>query len=167
MASVTHPLDDPVRASLTGAHAPLAERRGDILRYPSDVAPFLSLPRPPEADDWAALADLAGASTFVGVLVAPPADWTFVERGPGVQLVGDAVAAKPDAEAVPLGSADVPEILDLVARTKPGPFRARTIELGTYLGIRRDGALVAMAGERLRPPGWRPPCAACTPTTGP
>ena len=94
--------------------------------------------------------------------MAPPADWTFVERGPGVQLVGDAVAAKPDAEAVPLGPADVPEILDLVARTKPGPFRARTVELGTYLGIRRGGALVAMAGERLRPPGWTEISAVCT-----
>ena len=162
MAPVTHPLDDPVRASLTGAHAHLAQRRGGILRYPPDVAPFLCLPRPPEGDDWAALADLAGTSNFVGVLVAPPADWTFVERGPGVQLIGDAVAAKPDAEAVPLGPADVPEILDLVARTKPGPFRARTIELGTYLGIRRDGVLVAMAGERLHPPGWTEISAVCT-----
>ena len=44
-------------------------------------------------------------------------------------------------------------MLALVERTKPGPFLARTIELGTYLGVRRDGALIAMAGERLHPPG--------------
>jgi FR47-like protein len=42
----------------------------------------------------------------------------------------------------------VPEILDLVERTKPGPFLKRTIELGAYLGIRRDGRLIAMAGEQ-------------------
>jgi predicted GNAT family acetyltransferase len=53
-------------------------------------------------------------------------------------------------------------MLALVERTKPGPFRARTIELGTYLGIRRDGALVAMAGERLHPPGWTEISAVCT-----
>ena len=53
-------------------------------------------------------------------------------------------------------------MLDLVARTEPGPFAPRTIELGTYLGIRRDGALVAMAGERLRVPGLTEISAVCT-----
>jgi predicted GNAT family acetyltransferase len=61
-----------------------------------------------------------------------------------------------------LGAADVPEMLDLVARTRPGPFLPRTVELGTYLGIRRQGALVAMAGERLHPPGWTEISAVCT-----
>jgi len=48
------------------------------------------------------------------------------------------------------------------ARTRPGPFLARTLELGTCLGIRRGGALVAMAGERMRPPGWSEISAVCT-----
>jgi predicted GNAT family acetyltransferase len=63
---------------------------------------------------------------------------------------------------VPLGDNDVPEMLDLVARTRPGPFLPRTVELGRYLGIRRGGALVAMAGERLHPPGWSEISAVCT-----
>ena len=63
---------------------------------------------------------------------------------------------------VELGAADVPEMLDLVARTRPGPFWPRTHELGTYLGVRVDGRLVAMAGERLRPPGWAEISAVCT-----
>jgi len=50
----------------------------------------------------------------------------------------------------------------LIARTQPGPFLPRTIEMGTYLGIRREGALVAMAGERLHPPGWTEISAVCT-----
>jgi predicted GNAT family acetyltransferase len=53
-------------------------------------------------------------------------------------------------------------MLDLVARTKPGPFAVRTVELGCYLGIRRDGKLVAMAGERMHPPGWSEISAVCT-----
>jgi predicted GNAT family acetyltransferase len=56
----------------------------------------------------------------------------------------------------------VPEILELIACTEPGPFLPRTIELGTYLGIRRDGILVAMAGERQHPPGWTEISAVCT-----
>ena len=67
-----------------------------------------------------------------------------------------------DAEAVRLTSVDVPEMLALVERTKPGPFLPRTVELGTYLGIRRDGVLVAMAGERLHPPGFTEISAVCT-----
>ncbi|WP_408996793.1 GNAT family N-acetyltransferase, partial [Streptomyces scabiei] len=73
------------------------------------------------------------------------------------------------------GPADVPEILDLVARTAPGPFLKRTVELGTCLGIRDRGRLIAMAGERsemgvppaggwgrIHPPGWTEISAVCT-----
>ena len=49
---------------------------------------------------------------------------------------------------------DAEEMADLVERAKPGPWRPRTYELGTYLGIRRNGRLLAMAGERLHPTGW-------------
>jgi predicted GNAT family acetyltransferase len=80
----------------------------------------------------------------------------------GVQLTGDGVAGAAEPEAVPLGPADVPDMLDLARRTKPGPFLPRTIEMGSYLGVRRDRALVAMAGERLHPPGWTEISAVCT-----
>jgi predicted GNAT family acetyltransferase len=80
----------------------------------------------------------------------------------GVQLVDDGLAAAPDPEAVRLGPADVPEMLALTERTRPGPFLPRTVEMGVYLGIRREGALVAMAGERLHPPGWTEISAVCT-----
>jgi len=79
-----------------------------------------------------------------------------------VQLVDDGMATAPEPDALRLGPADVPEMLDLVRRTQPGPFLPRTIEMGTYLGIRRDGALIAMAGERLHPPGWTEISAVCT-----
>jgi predicted GNAT family acetyltransferase len=79
-----------------------------------------------------------------------------------VQLEGFSLEVAPDREAIVLGPDDVPEMLALVERTKPGPFGPRTIELGTYLGIRRDGALVAMAGERLHPAGWTEISAVCT-----
>ena len=72
------------------------------------------------------------------------------------------MADTPDEEAVPLGPADVPEMLALVERTRPGPFLSGGIRLGPYLGIRRGGALVAMAGERLHPPGWTEISAVCT-----
>jgi ribosomal protein S18 acetylase RimI-like enzyme len=180
-----HPLDNAVWSSLTGPHAHFAEGAGLALRYPPDVSPFVAVPplrqapvsrrvRVPDraitdAAAWEALAHLVGPDQIVALSGPPtlldhlPAEWQVTMSGQGVQLVAtDALVTRPDAEALILGEDDVAEMLDLVARTEPGPFLPRTYELGTYLGIRRNGALVAMAGERLHPPGWTEISAVCT-----
>ncbi len=160
-----HPLDNPAMTALLGPQAHLAQRHGVALRYPADVSPFVALPDQPGADAWADLAKLtspAGVVATAGVAAEPAPGWHVVMRIDGVQLVADQAAGAHDADAVPLGRADVPEMLDLAARTRPGPFLPRTIEFGGYLGLRRDGVLAAMAGERLRPPGWTEISAVCT-----
>jgi ribosomal protein S18 acetylase RimI-like enzyme len=162
---MTHPLDSPVLSSLTGPHRRLALVQGRAVRYPADVSPFCALPGEPGAADWADAARLVAPGEMVlfpALDAAPPPDWEVLGLGEGVQLVADSLDAGPDDEAVALGPADVPDMLRLVEWTKPGPFLPRTIELGAYLGIRRDGELVAMAGERLRPPGWAEVSAVCT-----
>jgi ribosomal protein S18 acetylase RimI-like enzyme len=162
---MTHPLDNPVLRSLTGAHASLALVQGRAARYPADVSPFCALPDEPDAADWADAARLVSPGevvAFPALRAAPSADWEVLWLGEGAQLVADSLDAKPDEEAVPLGPADVPDMLRLTELTKPGPFLRRTIELGSYLGIRREGKLIAMAGERLRPPGWTEISAVCT-----
>ncbi len=161
----SHVLDNPTGAALLGPHAHFAERRGRVLRYPPDVCPFLALPDDPDEGDWHDLADLVGpgaVATVPGATVTPPPGWDIAFSIPGVQMIDDGVAAAHDADAVVLGLADVAEMLALVERTRPGPFRPRTIEMGTYLGIRRRGRLVAMAGERLHPAGWIEISAVCT-----
>jgi ribosomal protein S18 acetylase RimI-like enzyme len=165
----SHPLDNPVRSSLTGPHAHFAQRHGNVLRYPVDVAPFIALPDVPDAADWDDVAALAGPGAPVAladVRVPPPDGWEMTLIGEGVQLVDAGVDAdaggRADGEILRLGAADVPEMLELAARTEPGPFLPRTAELGVYLGIRRGGVLVAMAGERLHPPGWTEISAVCT-----
>jgi ribosomal protein S18 acetylase RimI-like enzyme len=158
-------LDDAVWQSLAGAHARFAQGYGRAVRYHPDVAPFHGLADPADPGAWADLAELAGPGAEVAVAGPVPAahpGWEVADRVGGVQLVDESLRAEPDPEAVPLTADDVPEVLDLIARTRPGPFRPRTIELGTYLGIRRDGALIAMAGERLHPPGWTEISAVCT-----
>jgi predicted GNAT family acetyltransferase len=75
-------------------------------------------------------------------------------------MVGDRVqpvpaVAPPSSDVpVPLGEADVDDMLALVREAQPGPFLPRTVEFGGYLGVRRQGKLVAMAGRRMRPPGF-------------
>jgi len=158
-------LDNPAYTSLCGAHARLAQVRGRARRYPADVAPFLALPSPPSAQDWRDAARLVAPGTYVAGRYGEaelPHGWRAVQAFELVQMIEERVTGTDCAEAIPLGAADVPEMLELVAQTEPGPFLRRTIELGGYLGIRRDGALVAMAGERFRPPGWTEISAVCT-----
>lgn len=158
-------LDNPAWASLTGPHRRFAERHGGAARYLPEVAPFVALRDEADPDVWADVARLVGPGgsfAIAGASVSPPPDWASANLGVGVQLVDVGLVKHPDREAVRLGVADVPKMLDLVARTEPGPFRPRTVELGTYLGLRHHGRLVSMAGERLHPPGWTEISAVCT-----
>ncbi|MHA5047059.1 GNAT family N-acetyltransferase [Streptomyces sp. SD15] len=162
--AAAHILDNAAWAALTGPHASFAERVGRAARYPLDVSPFAALADPADPRAWENLAALVGPGTVTPVSGAPtaPDGWQTVQHGQGVQLVDAGLRAEPAPEAVRLGPDDVPEILDLIALTRPGPFLPRTVELGTYLGIRHHGRLIAMAGERLRPPGWTEISAVCT-----
>lgn len=161
----SHVLDDPARASLLGAHARFAESVGAVLRYDPEVSIFVALPPDPGEQDWKDAAKLLGPGGVLptgGTEPSPPPDWEQVMRIDGVQMLGEQVPGAPDPEAVRLGAEDVPEMLALVEHANPGPFRSRTVELGTYLGLRHEGRLIAMAGERLHPPGWTEISAVCT-----
>ncbi|MFJ3882680.1 GNAT family N-acetyltransferase [Streptomyces sp. NPDC090077] len=159
------PLDNPVWASLNGPHRAFAEYSGSgAARYVPDANPFAALADPEDPASWADLAALAGPGEEVWLtgLPTPPPGWETVLSIPGVQLDGSGVRAEHAPDAVRLGPADVAEMTALVKLTEPGPFLPRTVELGTYLGIRHEGRLVAMAGERMKPPGWTEISAVCT-----
>ncbi|WP_314505062.1 GNAT family N-acetyltransferase [uncultured Microbacterium sp.] len=151
-------LDNPAWHSLAGPHASFAIGDDLVRRYPSDVAPFVAVRTWDEPRVWDALVELVGPGAEIGLSATdelPPEGWEILGRGEGVQLVQtEALSPRPDDEAIVLGVADVPEMLALVERNEPGPFRPRTHELGRYIGFRRDGKLIAMAGERLHPEGW-------------
>lgn len=160
-----HILDNAVWASLSGPHASIAEVNGLARRYPVDVAAFAGLADPDDPQAWHDLAELVGPdgrAVLTAKQIEVPEDWEVIFKGSGVQLTGEEVEGKFDNEAIELSATDVPEMLDLIERTKPGPFMPRTIELGGYLGFRIDGALVAMAGRRLHPAGWVEISAVCT-----
>lgn len=167
-------LHNPVWSALTGPQAHLALVSGRARAYPHDQSPLAALAGddPAAWDDLAALA-APGEVRAVADVAPPPesAPWVVRDRFDGVQLVAGAAAdgTDPAAEAadagwdvVRLDAADVPEMLELVRRTEPGPFGPRTVEFGGFLGVRVDGALAAMAGRRLRVPGWTEVSAVCT-----
>ncbi|MGX6510587.1 GNAT family N-acetyltransferase [Rhodococcus sp. SJ-2] len=168
----TNVLDNPVHTSLTGDHAHLARRAGRAVTYRADAATFCAVPPDPEQQDWSDLARLLGSGALADLFDcphAPPNEWKPVFSVDGLQMLAPAPgdhADAPDlaegAELHELGPGDRQAMLDLVDRTRPGPFYPRTPELGTYLGIRHGSTLVAMAGERLHPPGWTEISAVCT-----
>jgi predicted GNAT family acetyltransferase len=131
------PLDDPVRAALTGPQAHLAVTVENAIRFRPDVAPFMA----PTADAWRVV------SSFE--VVQMTATRALGER----------------CEFLALGDDDVPEMLELTRLTNPGPFLPRTIEMGDYIGVRDGGRLVAMAGERFHVEGWTEISAVCTAPT--
>jgi predicted GNAT family acetyltransferase len=81
---------------------------------------------------------------------------------PTRQMVATDPIAPPSTSLEQLTTGDIADMVSLVEETMPGPFRLRTIELGGYLGVREDGALLAMAGQRMRPPGHGEISAVCT-----
>ncbi|MEV6286599.1 GNAT family N-acetyltransferase [Kribbella sp. NPDC051770] len=156
---------NPAFESLSGAHSSVAEVLGNVRVYPADMAPFLGLPDAATPQDWADAAELIGPGRVVAIKhpdLVVPESFTVDAAIDLVQFVAPPGLGAADPELVELGPADVPEMLDLVARTDPGPFRKRTVELGRYLGLRENGVLIAMAGERYRISGHTEISAVCT-----
>lgn len=149
-------------AALSGPQACFAEASGDAARYQPDVSPFAAVADPDDPAAWRDLATLTDTAFLTGPSIRPPAGWETIGSTPGAQMAGHGMTGVADPDTVELSGTDVPEILDLVERAQPGPFSKRTIELGRYLGIRHEGRLIAMAGERLRTPGWTEVSAVCT-----
>lgn len=153
-------LDNPVWHALTGAHRHLAIGNGSARQYPRDIAPFAGL----EDGSSKAYADLARdlphgveARLFRPSNEPLPEGWGQLDAFPMLQMVARQLpdAASDDGATPTILSADDTRVmLDLADVAKPGPFGSRTGELGRYLGIWRDGSLLAMAGERLRLPGY-------------
>jgi predicted GNAT family acetyltransferase len=96
--------------------------------------------------------------------IVPPAPFSVLrrERVDQMVLVDAQACTSPIATGIELlGKPDIPAMMALAEATKPGPFGPRTIELGRYVGVRRDGRLVAMAGERMRLTGFTEISAVC------
>lgn len=153
-----HLLDRPIWSALATAHAPLALGGPLARRYPADIAAFAAA-RDGQAQSLDALAALVAPGERVLIVQADeivlPAALSPVATAEVVQMIAQAPIASPeDPRIEPLTPADAPEMLALATLTQPGPFSLKAQSLGRFWGIRQEGRLVAMAGERLRQPGF-------------
>ncbi len=164
-----HPLDNVIWQALTTRQIGFAESFDQARRFQKDVTSLCAFLEPTERG-YESLASLTGAGGTAAVFLETPYQsrpgWSLVGGAPLLEMAcPDGIAppvADPHPVFVELTRADVPEMVELAALTRPGPFGTRTLEMGTYLGIRREEKLVAMAGERLKVPGYTEVSAVCT-----
>jgi predicted GNAT family acetyltransferase len=160
-------LDRVVWSALTGRQSRFAVARGGARRYHPAYGVFAAAEEP-SAANLAGLGALVAAHGDVALLEGdPPRDapaLAVVSQDPGVQMVSRRLASAPAPafEMAPLADADAPEMLALATLTQPGPFFERTHQLGDFFGVKVDGRLVAMAGERMKPDGCTEVSGVCT-----
>jgi predicted GNAT family acetyltransferase len=161
-----NPLDRPIWWALATRQSQFARGHSPALAFRADVEPFAAAFDDSEQSLLAlsALCDARDILLLAQRCPSPPL--------PRLEALGETLAVQMVAQraihgdlagdAVPLGERDADEMVALATMTKPGPFRASTHELGQFWGIRRDGRLVAMAGERLKVPGFSELSGVCT-----
>ncbi|WHO40401.1 GNAT family N-acetyltransferase [Sphingobium sp. AP49] len=165
-----HPLDHPVWNALVSSWSPLMQ--GDALakRIDPRYGPFAAA-TDAGAQAQAALAALVptdGELWLVGPdAVTPPPGRTVVRTALLAQMTATAILPRPASAPSPcwriLDEADAAEMRTLALLTKPGPFHPLTHRLGRFIGVHdADGRLVAMAGERMRMPGFAEVSGVCT-----
>jgi ribosomal protein S18 acetylase RimI-like enzyme len=158
-------LDNPAWHALSSTQACFCESNGRAKRYLPEISPLAATADlSPEAH--LELAEMLRAEQGAGLLVEPSPSslpgLEIIHRLSVNQMVWEGGTVSADNPGEVLESKDAPEMLSLAQLTKPGPFTLRTHELGRYIGIRKSGILAAMAGERMRMPGYTEVSAVCT-----
>lgn len=160
-------LDNPIFYALTTRLTEFSEGGDLARRFHPEIGPLAGLLEQ-SAEAYGELGALLGTGEYAVLFLEdeprPPAGWELRVHASGDQMVfdGEVPAAADGFNIEPLGNDDVEEMLELTKLTDPGPFRSRTIELGGFVGIRKDGRLAAMAGQRLSMPGFSEVSGVCT-----
>jgi len=153
-----HVLDRPVWSALETRHQAFAQGGALARRYPSSIVPFAASAAD-DTESLQALQALVASGESVILLqadaIALPAGLAAIATAAGVQMVLEApLHAVSDERVQQLTQDDAAEMLALASLTKPGPFTLRALSLGDFWGIKVDGRLAAMAGERMKQPGY-------------
>jgi ribosomal protein S18 acetylase RimI-like enzyme len=152
-------LDDPITASFASKWAGLSVRHGTATALPEDIGQFAIPGGLTDQDiaDFTSAVCARRAPVFVfephEALLRSPL--SIVGAARCVQMVAMGRSGRESgAQHLPLGKADGADMLALATLTKPGPFARNTHLLGDFIGIRVQGQLVAMAGQRMAFDGW-------------
>ncbi len=157
---------DPVWHALHSKHRHLAILGHRACRYPRDVAPFAAVADGAEASmaELRALLEPGEQVWLSADGCAAVPDMVLEEQLICLQLVlpRTVVLPAPSAAIAALGGEHAPEMVALTDVAFPGFFRPRTCDMGAYFGVRVDGVLVSMGGERLMLEGYPEISGICT-----
>ena len=154
-----HPLDRPIWTMLTGRQAHLAEGDARALRIDRGYGVF-GVAADQGSEAQAALAALVPDDGELWIVESDPwpvpAGTREVKRAILAQMVAD--GAPPEArtgaaDICALGEESAAEMAALADHAKPGPWGPKTHLYGPFFGIRENGRLLAMAGQRILAPG--------------
>jgi GNAT superfamily N-acetyltransferase len=159
---------NPVLHALRTKHRHFAESSGDACRYPADVAPFAAVATP----------SIAALESLHSLLVPGEYVWIIGEHYPSIPILScernleclqmvlpeevPPPGPVPASGIVPLSKENAPEMVALTTLAFPGFFRSRTCDMGSYYGIRANGELIAMGGERIILDGYPEISGVCT-----
>jgi ribosomal protein S18 acetylase RimI-like enzyme len=157
---------NPVWHALQTKHRHLAVSTGDACRYPADVAPFAAVAAP----------GTSALQSLHSLLVPGEYVWLIGESYPFIPelsclgnldclqmvLPESVTLPRPAPGIVRLSHANAQEMVALTDLAFPGFFRSRTCDMGSYYGIRSNGELIAMGGERLALDGYPEISGICT-----
>ena len=160
-----HPLDNPAWSALTTEQATFAQGPEDAKRYRPNLLPFVGLAPGAAAENLDPYIAAGESFYVIGDLPNLPAGWDQTLELPCAQLLAPAnlhCMPQPTEPIVLLGEPDKEEMFRLINTLQPGYYHPDTRQIGDYCGIRREGRLVAMAGERMRMTGFTELSAICT-----
>lgn len=167
---MAHVLDNMIWSSITTGNRNISTIDGDVGCYDPQIAPFAAAKEWNEKN-WENLHALlpAGrkiAASYYERKKPDEAQWEILQEMECYQMVyekpTDSFTTGCSSLIVPLGTEHVPQMLELTALTKPGPFFEKTILFGNYFGIFVDGRLAAMTGQRMNPVPYMEVSAVCT-----
>ncbi len=160
-----HVLDNPAWYALISGNSNLAYGTDSVKFFDKDVAPFVGFDNNTEEnfDKLYHLITHDGLVSFVSPYrVSIPNNWKLLRHVPCLQMVHYGTLGQVNADIIDLTNEHVPQMLELTELTKPGPFRERTIDFGSFQGIFENEKLVAMAGQRMAPLPYVEVTAVCT-----
>ena len=159
-----HPLDNCAYEALKGRQAEFAIKGEGVLKYRPDVFMFAGLPdTTPESIEKAS--KLYEKGQFMGLMGFKVDASPYFHMGFEARAYQMLTGKVPDYKAmdyVELTKEDTPQIAELIKLTEPGPYAPKVLELGNYIGIKKDGKLVAMVGERIKLDGYTEVSLVCT-----
>lgn len=167
---MSHILDNMIWNAITTGNSNIAIVKGEVGCYQQDIAPFVGVKELNKVNlgklHAFIPADRRVAISYFDKIKLDKSKWETLQHLECCQMVYEEPVASFITNAssliVPLTEEHVPQMLELTALTKPGPFLRKTTLFGNYFGIFVDGHLAAMTGQRMHPVPYLEVSAVCT-----